>query len=131
MLFRSSAFEDHARSGFLAAAIYPPTEERYRSGIKLPGGIAPEDWDIFCDFVVRLWQVCGERQLMVFYAAARGRGDTIGVPGGELGIRRRERDRRAAAGRVWDRGAEAAIARPALARRAEMLLGDHGAVGWE
>lgn len=48
-----SAFDDHAQSGFLAAAIYPPTEDKYRSGIKLPGGIAPADWDIFCDFIVR------------------------------------------------------------------------------
>ena len=59
-----AAWEQHAKLGFVAAAIYPGVEEKYYSGIPELGDIKRIDWDIWCDFLVSLeWTVhpCGAR----------------------------------------------------------------------
>lgn len=45
-------WEQHAKFGFAAAAIFPGVEEGYYKGIPELGGVARKDWDIWCDFLV-------------------------------------------------------------------------------
>ncbi|ORY78465.1 acyl-CoA dehydrogenase/oxidase [Leucosporidium creatinivorum] len=47
------AMEAHARAGWTAASIWPtPSAELLKkAGVQLPAGLAPSEWDIWCDFI--------------------------------------------------------------------------------
>lgn len=75
-------FERHARLGFVAASIYPMVPEYLDSfgsfsAQTLPMGIAPDQWDLFHDFIMH-----DELSRVGYMGALWGlnSGNTIGVP---------------------------------------------------
>ncbi|KAK3116598.1 hypothetical protein LTR53_002896 [Teratosphaeriaceae sp. CCFEE 6253] len=75
-VMREQVIAEHCRQGYMAAAVYPmPTE--HLSGIGLPGGIKPDEWDGFHDLAV-LDEIARCGYLGVIWGLACG--NSIGAP---------------------------------------------------
>ncbi|ODQ52354.1 acyl-CoA dehydrogenase NM domain-like protein [Saitoella complicata NRRL Y-17804] len=73
------AFKKHAEQGFVAAAIWPlPKEDMKKLGTKLPGGVHPDEWDAFHDFI------CHDELMRIGYLGVNWgistTGNVIGFP---------------------------------------------------